>query len=434
MLIITPVEEIDAYYTSDNQSQSDLKKLLQGIEAYKAEDKDLSDKPYIIIGKAVDTILTSGQEDFDKHYYISDGDKKPSEKVAQVVEIVYNLVKEDYENYLIDTAPVEGATELTEQGEVLVLDNDSIEDPAPQQISLLEFAGNYADHKAYILQGCEDVNYYPKWGDDAKLTAMTVSDAVLYFQDLCNSFGKCIISTPTKNTIYNIVENLRTNLRTRRYFDREVQVEFTNLTFILQMPIYFEYRGIKCKALLDMVIVCRDEAGKILWIQPLDLKTMNGNTYNFIDSVRSYRYDIQAAWYTLAISQHYATSIEGGLIKPFKFIAESTSWQGKPLVYECDPSLLEMGRNGRQEIVIHSGSIINEDVLKPNISTPVLIARQILGYEQLIDTLLYHQENGWDAEKEIQEADANEEALLITWNGIIPRTREQDFFNQSSVE
>lgn len=343
-------------------------------------------------------------------------------------------MKEDYENYLIDTAPVEGATELTEQGEVLVLDNDSIEDAAPQQMTISEFAGNYVDHKVYILQGCEDVSYYPKWGDDAKYDAMTKSDAIMYFQDLCKSFGKCIISTPTKNTINNIVENLRTNLRTRRYFDREGQVEFTNLTFILQMPIYFEYRGIKCKALLDMVIVCRDEAGKILWIQPLDLKTMNGNTYNFVDSVRSYRYDIQAAWYTLAISQHYATSIEGGLIKPFKFIAESTSWQGKPLVYECDPSLLEMGRNGRQEIVINSGSIINEDVLKPNISTPVLVARQIFGYEQLIDMLLYHQEHGWDAEKEIQEADANEEALLITWNGIIPRTREQDFFVQPTVE
>lgn len=30
MLIITPVEEIDAYYASDNQSQSDLKKITTG--------------------------------------------------------------------------------------------------------------------------------------------------------------------------------------------------------------------------------------------------------------------------------------------------------------------------------------------------------------------------------------------------------------------
>jgi len=426
MLIITPKAEIDAYYASDDMSQSQAKKLLKGIENFKREDKDISTQSYIVLGKAVDTILTGEEGEFEENFHISEAEKKPTDAVAAIIEMVHNLVKEDYEAYLIETAPVHHVEELQDDGESMVLDNDTLEEPVAQA-TFVEFAGDLVNWRDYLLEGCLVNNYQSRWGDDAKFNAVTKSDAVIYFKDLINSYGKMIIDSNTNNSIKSIVESLRTNLRTRKYFDRDAQQEYTQLTVLLQLPVYFEHRGIKCKALLDMVIVCRDEQGRIMWIQPIDLKTMNGNTFDFISSVRSYRYDIQAAWYTLALSYYYAVGLDGGIIKPFKFIVESSTFQGKPLIFEVTKSLLHIGKSGRQQIIQIP---MNEDVMQPLI-TPIVVGYPILGYEQLLDTYLWHQENGWEAEKEVQVADANENCLLIDWNGLVER---EDFFEEVSEQ
>ena len=208
------------------------------------------------------------------------------------------------------------------------------------------------------------------------------------------------------------MSSLQNNPRTASFFDRVFFENHPDLTMYYQFPVYFEYRGIECKALLDMVLVQRDIEGKILAIVPIDLKTMNGNTYYFPNSVKQRRYDIQAAWYTLALQHHFAVPEGSDVIKPFQFVVESTSYQGKPLNFTVAKSLLNMGRLGRRAISLH-----DTDMFNGNEDASATIQYEIKGFEQLLDLYIYHSENGFNEEKEIQEAGLK--TIQIDWNGII---------------
>ena len=106
----------------------------------------------------------------------------------------------------------------------------------------------------------------------------------------------------------SITESLRTNPVTKSFFDRETYSKLEDIDVYYQLPIYFEYRGIACKALLDMLFVFKDIDGKVLSVLLVDLKTMAGLTINFgITSFKSFRYDIQAAWYTEALRSPSST-------------------------------------------------------------------------------------------------------------------------------
>lgn len=407
-LIITPQEQIDAYYASDDLSQSKLKKLLTGLDAFTAEQEDLSKKSFIIQGKAVDTILTGEEGDFEKNFYVSTSEKKPSAAIANIVEHVFSRVSEDYEEYLSTIVPLGGTQEVVEGQTVELIEHDNLE----EEVSISpfsEFVDRLDLYDTYIIEGCENyvnpetkaVGYQPRYGADAKLKAVCEQGSS-YFVDLCNSYGKTIIDAITYSTIMSIVDSLRTNLRTASFFDRDEQRDFTHVNVYLQLPIYFAYRGFQCKALLDLVIVVTNTDGEILLVSPYDLKTMNGNTYNFLNSIKSYRYDIQGVWYTLAVMDSF--NIGRDKVGAFKFIVESTSRQGKPLVYELSEAFLQIGKKGREGYYSPAGH---------------LLSPPIKGLDQLIDMIEYHEENGWEAEKEIQQADLFGKPLLVDWEGIV---------------
>lgn len=408
-LIITPQSEIDAYYASEDLSQSKLKKLLKGVASFKAEE-NLSKKPYIIFGKAVDTILTGEEGEFEKSFYLSQLEKAPSDAVAAIVLSVFENVQEEYINE-INSFPVTDAVQVKDEGDHVIIENDTLDLPKIPP-SFAEFAGNLFDWEKYILQACTDAKYQPRWGAEAKMKAICEPGAE-YFKDLAKSANKTIIDSETNNKIQNIVESIKTHWRTAKYFDREEQAETENVTFIYQMPIYFEYRGIKCKALLDLVIVVRDEDGNIISVQGVDLKTTSDYTNQFTSSIRSYRYDLQGSWYSLALVDHYALWNTPQKLKPFRFIVESTISPGTPLIYEMSESLLKVGKEGRPPYKIVDSSF--------STSTPeqYTIMSGIDGYEQLLDLFLYHTENGWDMDKDIMEADNRNENLIVDWNGII---------------
>jgi hypothetical protein len=162
-----------------------------------------------------------------------------------------------------------------------------------------------------------------------------------------------------------------------------------------------------------MVFVGRDEEGNLLSVTGVDLKTMNGNTFYFPSSVRARRYDIQAAWYTLALRKHFAIPEEdSSIMKPFQFVVESTSYQGKPLNFVVDKSLLAMGRFGRNIVTLHDTDVYSTEPISSSI-----IQYEIKGFEQLLDLYIYHSENGFREEREIQEAGV--EPLVINWDGVI---------------
>jgi hypothetical protein len=139
---------------------------------------------------------------------------------------------------------------------------------------------------------------------------------------------------------------------------------------------------------------------------------MNGNTYYFPSSIKARRYDIQAAWYVLALHHHFAIPEGSNVVKPFQFVVESTTYQGKPLNYIVAESLLALGRFGRRAISLHETDMFNGDPMASAIIQP-----QILGFEQLLDLYIYHSENGFNEEREIQEAGLT--PLVVSWDGIV---------------
>jgi hypothetical protein len=390
-VILATKEQVQEYYQSDALGQSKLKKLLGDVSSFNKED-DFKQE-HFIIGSAVDTILTDSEEKFKEEYYISEVEKLPSEAVIDIIKLVQQDLLEDYAESL-EVVPSDGTPSTTGTFE--------------------EFAGELANHSQYILDACEKTGWQPRWGAEAKLNNI-VGPGAAYFNDLIKSFGKTILSQTQANTIHSIVASLRTHYRTSSYFNRELLEGLNDVQVFYQFPIYFTYRGVSCKALLDIVILEFDsDTRKLLKITPIDLKTMNGNTYYFPSSVRTRRYDIQAAWYTLALMHHFAEAItEGANIMPFQFIVESTSYQGKPLRFVCDNSLLNMGENGRKRV-----SLIDMNIFAPEgkETENITLQYEVLGYEQLLDLYLFHSENGFSEERKIQEAGIN--PLTLTWDGI----------------
>jgi hypothetical protein len=387
-VIVASKEEVIEYYESSALGQSKLKRLLGDLNSFHKEED--SSAEHFVIGSAVDCLLTNSREAFEAEYYVSEVEKLPSEAVIGILQSVHEDLLQDYAEHL----------------EVVM----GQEEPEPVS-PFIEFVGDLKDHPSYILDACERAEWQSRWGADAKLKNI-IEPGTEYFMDLCKAFGKRVISKSQANIIEAIVASLQNNPRTSAFFDRVSFETLPHITIYYQFPIYFEYRGVQCKALLDMVIVERDIEGKILSITGIDLKTMNGNTYYFPSSIKARRYDIQAAWYTLALHSHFAVPDGSDVIKPFQFVVESTTYQGKPLVYTVAKSLLELGRFGRRAISLHETDMFNGDGM-----ASAIIQQQILGFEQLLDLYIFHSENGFNEEREIQEAGLT--PLVVSWDGIV---------------
>ena len=377
-IIVASKEEVQKYYETDALSQSKLKLLLGDLSSFNKEFD--SSAEHFLIGSAVDCILTNSREAFNEEYYVSEIEKMPSDAIVEILKMVHENLLEDY----AESLEVIGTEESM---------------PSVSVTPFAEFVGELGNWEAYILEACERTGWQPRWGAEAKFK--NILGSADYFMDLCKAFGKTVISQTQFNTINTIVASLTGSPRTRVYFDRETLSDVPLIEVYYQYPIYFKYRGVDCKALLDILIIERDEMGVIIKITPIDLKTMNGNTYYFPNSIKARRYDIQAAWYSLALTLLFNLE-DTTILQPFQFVVESTSYQGKPLVFELEPSLLEIGKNGIVPVML-------DDI-------GITLRERVLGYEQLLDLYIYHSENGFNEERAIQEAGIT--PLKVDWNGI----------------
>lgn len=374
-VVITPQSEIDKYFESDALSQSSLKKLLTGIDSFINNQKEESElfyteKGHFVIGSAVDMLLTGEKEEFDNHYYVSQITKKPSEVEMSIIQRVLDDVKTNSEDLPYET--------------------------------LDKYSGS-------IQMSIEEHGWQSNWKMETKINKI-IEIGSEYFEDLKKGLGKQILTSEEKKLIDDIVFSLKSNPRTSKFFDRTALSRAELVTVYYQLPIYFYYKGIYCKALLDMLIVIRNEKGEIVSVQAFDLKTMNGNTLRFLSNLKSFRYDIQAAWYTEALlaspsSFELEGKIREDMLKPFTFIVESNSYPGQPLLFEADEDILNTGKNGRKDLKVKLPTNDYEDT----------VIRHVVGFDELIDTYIYQNDNDWKEEEIITK---NNGVLKFDWNGI----------------
>lgn len=394
-LVITPQSKIDEYFEGDEISQSLLKCLLTGVDKFLQNRDDKGERQLFyeekgswIIGSGVDMKLTGQEGVFEEHYYCSDIEKKPSDTEMSITQRVFDLIVTDF--------------------------SEGNEDFNPDDLHNLEM------YDTYLETSVVEHDWY-KGNPGPKRMNTLISNCELYFEDLKKSYGKQIIDVLQKQTIDSIVASLATNSRTSHYFDREHHLRSSDIDVYLQVPIYFVYMGVDCKALLDMVIVFKDEDGKVTHITPFDLKTMAGKTVDFIKSVRTWRYDIQAAWYSLALTNWYRQFdyAKECHITPFHFIVESSTHIGTPLVYKMSPSLLTIGKFGRKPIMLTETNFFDNpfDALDINGFSGHELVREIRGYDSLMEEYLWYEEHGWDQDRIIPTS--ADEVLEIEWNGIV---------------
>lgn len=353
-LFIGSLEDVKNYFADESLNQSTLKDLEGGLDAFlaaqeknkKKAESDSPEKIYFIIGGAVDVTLTGPENAFEESYYVSKVDK-PTESITKVVDLVYRT--------------------LLETGDTLHNGLDVYEEA--------------------IIAACEVTEYQKGWKMETKVNKI-VKEGSLYFQDLLKGAGKTIIGKETNSIIQNIINSLKTNPRTKGFFDRDFfAYNPHHIDIYYQLPIYFTIKDVKCKALLDIVIVEKNASGDVINVYPIDLKTRFGFTFNFPDSVRKRRYDLQGAWYTDALLASDARSplpfpfdkVSEKNMKDFQFVVESSTSPGKPLIFELSQDYLNVGRSGYFNV--YKGKLDK------------------LGYYNLLDKYLYYSENNWEEEE-----------------------------------
>lgn len=346
------------YFQNPSLSQSQLKALMTGLGTYKTKDPDCEDDEHFILGSAVDCLLLTPTL-FDKEYYISPFENKPSDKVMSILRNVY--VKKVNENL--------------------------------------------ADNRHLIWEACNVKEYYPNRAKsllDDKRPDDIIKKGLYYWNDLIKSNNRTIISSKELEIINSCTNSLLTNTFTSKYFE-----ESDNTHHIAQLPVYFSYKEIDCKALIDLIII--DHSLKT--IQPIDIKTIGESTKAFPKNVKRFRYDIQAAWYTIALKSLEKVKI--GLIDidisdykilPFKFIVESTQIQGYPLVYTLSDRDLQIAISG----VEYKQKVYNLD---SGVKGPI---EMIKGIDQGIELYKWHQlHDQWEYDKHIYES--NGDITMSLW-------------------
>ena len=374
MVYVTPQKEINKYFADPSLSQSYLKMLIGGLDSFLAkrtqykEAEEGIEKEYLTIGSAVDCILTGEEGRFDEIYFISSLTKRPSETEMLIINRVFQTCLAQY-----------GV------GDMPLLENV----------------------KPFLQESIEFHEYQKNWKMETKIEK-ALGWGTEYFENLKLAIGKTVLSQEQYEKVMSIVTCLRENPRTMKYFDRNSLSSQKNIDIYYQLPIYFKYRGKACKALLDILVVIKDDDGNVIQVQPADLKTTGQNTIYFLSSVKSLRYDIQGAWYKEAIQSIYPRAE----ILPFQFIVESTVFVGKPLIYKLSEDLLHIGKFGRQAVTISDiDGLFNNNAAYQ----PIKVVREIKGFDELLDEYLYYEQNGWEEDKKVTE---NDGLLTIGWEGI----------------
>lgn len=294
---------------------SKLKTLAKGVDKYKEELETEKSSQELLLGKVVDVMLTAEQSVFEDTFIVlEDSIEVPTEKSFDIVHKLYDTL-------------LESGIEMTER---------------------------MLDYEAQLIDILENTDWYKNRKMETRLESIfNYSD---YFGFLVRAKGKTVITNKVFETATKIKESIKNTEATRKYFFSEFIEEDTLIFY--QVPIYFELLNrnpqdnAQAKTLLDFVIVNT----KNKTIRGGDLKTLSDSCINFKNNVISFRYDMQAAFYTEALLyaiQHNLDIFGIDLTdyqvnSSFLFVVESTKYIGNPVVYESDETVLGSGTYGRR--------------------------------------------------------------------------------------
>lgn len=315
-------QQIQEYYERIGINQSSLKVIItKGIQSFIGQEivdnDDLyyEEETHFIVGSAVDCRITQGEEIFNSKYHSSRLAKKPGDKAMSVIKLAFDKAR--------------------------------LEFPEGPDVSM-------SLYKKQIFEACNEQGYYLNRKDkednceaDTRVEKLIKENGQTYWADLYSAEGKQILSEGETFIIDAIYMSLTTHKHTASLFK-----DSANVDIVYQLPCYWSYKDVDCKALLDMVIVNHTQKR----IMPTDLKTFRNYILKFFVELKRRRYDLQGSYYSFALantkaalSQLIGKDVSGYQIANFAFITESTLRPGTPLIYVLNDELMIQGRNGDTE-------------------------------------------------------------------------------------
>lgn len=321
--------EMKNYYDNPAISQSKLKLLLGNPKNFiEVEEPEMffEEKQHFIIGDAVDCLLTRGSQEFDRQFYISNLEFKPSDVIKSIINEVYSKK------------------------------TDSLD---------------IKDYTYEILKACDNHNYQANWKAETRINK--ILENWQYWEELCKSENKTILTVEDEKLILNIVHSFKTSPGTSKYFT-DLPDDFTVST---QLPIYFKWEDVDCKSLLDMVIF--NHKDKEVYI--FDIKTTGDEVSNFTKNAERFGYQIQCAFYWKAMEEYL---IQNNMfdyeIKSFSFLVESTKNPYNAVEFVATESFRAKGLYGEKDAFKNKKGIL-----------------------ELFDDYKYYIENGFEIDRSIRE-------------------------------
>lgn len=263
---------------------------------------DKLDTPSLTFGRAVDSIITGGQPEFDKEFMVAEYPPIP-DSVVRIVKSLFSQYKDSCDNL------------------------GSIQD-------------------AGIIKETEEQGYQMNWRPETRARVIK-EKGYEYYNLLFVAGNRTILDTQTYQDVCNAVRALKESKSTQFYFAEDNPFE-PDIERFYQLKFKGEFNGIKYRNMADLIIVNHKEK----WVKPVDLKTSSHTEWDFYKSFVDWRYDIQARLYWSIIRQNmdkdeYFSSFK---LLDYDFIVVNRRTLA-PLVWRCPftqaEGTLRFGRDGQ---------------------------------------------------------------------------------------
>jgi hypothetical protein len=314
-------------------NQSTLKKILTSPQSFlqavkKMEAREVSTEDHFILGSAIDLMLTSTREEFNSKFAIV----PDSMGVTDAVKVILDNIYEEL---------LEAKADL----------------------------GAWDTQRDIILKHVKFQNYQGNWKDDTRIDAM-IKAGNQYMAIKILSEGKALLTQTDYAKATNCTMALRGDKFTAPYCVKKAD---KHIDILDKFIVAFEHKLLNFKGELDRVIIDHNAQT----IQPIDFKSTGKTVGMFNNDFWKYRYDFQAAVYTLGISKHPEIKElidKGYKLLNFLYIVVETELYNSPMVFEVSKEVCKVGLEG--------GQVFN---------------REYEGFEQAILRYKYaHENSAWE--------------------------------------
>lgn len=260
------------------------------------------DTPSLTFGSAVDAIVTGGQEEFDRNFFVAEFPPL-TESVEKMVRALFERHCAD--KYLLGAIP----------------DSD-------------------------IISLSEELKYQLNWKPETR--AKVIKEQGSEYYSLLHAAGdRKVVSTAFKEDVDNCVNALRNSVATSKYFN-----PFDN-TYEKHYQLKFKaiLNGVDYRCMADLLAV--DHKNKVIY--PIDLKTSSHTEWDFFESFVQWNYQIQARlyWRIIRANLDLDETFKDYELADYRFIVVNKKTL-TPLVWKFDATktlgTMNFGENGQIEM------------------------------------------------------------------------------------